>query len=98
MAWKTGSSSEELEMTSNTWELAACCSRASASSRVSTANVVWASLPRGLRELRGIEARDADLVARAVGRVTMIERHVDDQEINCAPRGAATYMDAPGLT
>jgi hypothetical protein len=48
---------------------------------VSIAQVVSASARCGLRELRGVDRRrlDADPDARFLGRVTMIGRHVGDQ-------------------
>jgi hypothetical protein len=62
--------------------------------------VVSASVPRGLRELRGADrrGRDADTDARFLRRITMTARPVGDQEDQLhqhQPRetGAATYLD-----
>ena len=64
--------------------------------------VVSAFVPRGLRELRGADrrGRDADPGARFLRRVTMIAQHVGDQEdqLHQQQAGAATYLDAPGLS
>src|SRR5262245_46201845 len=79
MAWNTGSSSPgELEMTCKTSEVAACCSNAWESSRVSTAMFVFAFTSWGLRELRGA-GRRGDPDSR--WRLTMIARPVDEQRI-----------------
>jgi hypothetical protein len=69
---------------------------------VSNAQVVSASLPRGLFDFSGADrrGRDADPDARLLWCLTMIAPHVGEQEhqLYQQQRTAATYLDAPGLT
>src|SRR5262249_48524063 len=102
MAWNTGSSSPgELEMTCKTSEVAACCSNAWESSRVSTAMFVFASASWGLRELRGAGRRVREGDPDSRWRLAMIARPVDEQRImhgrEHRAAEAAKYFDMPGL-